>query len=328
MKNIKAQIQQNGIKKLGGLEIIAAGKWFGELKKEHEDAGQIEQADFFNMLRCEMVYIITFLAKRGAETEIDNYTLPMHGITALGFDSTRIVEEVQEAIVLESTTKALGPAQRVDLLVNNPAIRAKQAAYESRKDAYVKDSKLQEFELLFSKKEFETVRLGTQGIREHIEYYIRNGKRNALIPYLMNSVFAHKSIDYEEAHDFINRFKEVYAIKEPNMGITLDVEKDADGNYKLPSDVWKKVIFSTEEKPTEYCEAYMMRRHGIKANLLFDTKMKSTLIHRIKKWRKATVEEVRTEVMQQLLFGSPAYKLTIDLYGNKFIALDKNKHLK
>ncbi len=324
--DIKAQIQQNGIKKLGGIEIIEAGKWFGELKKEHEDAGLVAQADFFNTLRYEMVYIITFLAKRGAETEIDNYTLPMHGIKALGFDESRIVEEIQAAIVLSSTTKSLLPAQRVEVLVNNPAIRAKQAAYESRKDAYVKDNKLEEFELLFSKKEFENVRLGTQGVREHIEYYLRNGKRGELIKYLTNSVFAHKNIDYGEAHDFINRFKDVYEIKEPNMDITLDVEKDDKGNYKLPSDVWKKVYFSTEEEPNKYIKAYMMRRHGVKANLLFDTKMKSILIHRIKKWRKATVEEVRTEVMQELLHGSPIYKLTIDLYGDKFIALDMHRN--
>lgn len=332
-KNIKAQLRnrEGGIKKMGGIEIIEAGKWFDSMRKDAQSEGNIELASFFNTLRNEMIFIITFLAKKGAEEEIDNYTLPMHGITtALGFDSERFVDDIQDAIEVTSEVKALpGPKQRVEVLQSNPAVRAQMQAYESRRDAYTKSNKLTEFELLFSNKEFEKVRLGTKGIKEHIEYYLRNGKRSELVPYLISKVFAHKpDFDAGEAHNFINRFKEVYEIPEPSDKLKLDVEKDSDGNYKLPSDVWMEVLYSTDPPGStnpSYKKGYMVRRHGVKANLLFTTDMQSVLISHIRKWRKATVEEVRTEILQKCAFGSAAYKFTTDTYGKRFMVLDIHK---
>lgn len=320
---MEGTIKEGGMAKLTGRDLVEAGRWYKELEEEFRASGELDRADYFNTLRNEMIYIVTHLIAIGIEDEITNYTLPTHGIKALGFDSNNLVEEVQEAQVLSSKLKNLGHEVKVCAVRDNPAVRAKMNAYQSRKVAYAKDNKLREFELLFAKDKDDEVPLGTQGIRNHIDYYLRNGKRLMLIPYLINIVFEHKEIDGAEAHNFLDRFKSVYGITEPVLMLKKGVTKNSiTGNWELPYDAWLKISFRAGKGVL--CEKYVMRREVTKTDILFDLDMQEiTLITDVIKWRKATVEEVRTEVLSKLKLHSAPYKITMDIYGKKFKMFDE-----
>ncbi len=306
-KNVK-------FKEVGIQDLVEIGKWYFDLAKEFLAAGQTDKAAYFANTVEEIVLITNEIMNAGLRT-ITNGTLPDYNIKAITVGEN-LADEVEAVKSIKLEVNAGDHSERVNIVLANPAMIARENIYRRKMKDFIKSNRQFEMELIYGK--IDEKDLALKAIKHRIEYYIRNGKRRLLVEYLIESIFTHSDMSYTNAHQFINAYKKKYKLPEPSTAIRNVPEiNETTNKYELPKERWLRVKYRTLNTPSRLEEKFVMWPKDVEHSLC-DVDMAHVIpLNRVVVWRRATIEEVRLDIVPKLTLHSAPYKVTMAYYGLK-----------
>lgn len=306
-------------KEVGIQDLVEIGKWYFDMAKEMLAVGQTEKAAYFANTVEEIVLIVNEVMNAGLST-ITNMTLPDYNLKALTMGDN-LADEIEEINIIKHEVNKGDHSERVNIVLSNPAMIARENIYRRKMKDFIKSNRQFEMELIYGKTAEKD--LAMKAIISRIDYYIRNGKRLALVNYLIESIFTHEVMTHTSAHQFINAFKEKYKIIEPADSIrNVPIINKETNKYQLPKERWLKVKYRTLDTPSRLEERYVMWPKDVEHSLC-DMDMERIIpLNRVVVWTKATIEEVRNLILPRLKYESIPYTVTMKHYGVKMMNID------
>lgn len=306
-------------KEVGIQDLVEIGKWYFDLAKEFQAAGQTEKAAYFANTVEEIVLITNEIMNAGLRS-ITNNTLPDYNIKALTVGSN-LADDIQDVQIIKKEISQGDHSERVNIVMRNPSMIARENMYRRKMKDFIKSNRQFEMELIYGKVDEKDLAL--KAIKSRIEYYIRNGERVALVEYLIDSIFTHSNMTHLHAHQFVNAFKAKYKIPEPSKAIRNVPELNKTTNkYEIPKERWILAKYRTLSTPSTLEDEYLMWPENV-AHSLCDAQMRHIIpINRVVVWRRATIEEVRNIIIPKMTFESAPYKVTMKHYGTKMMNID------
>jgi hypothetical protein len=192
-----------------------------EFAKDH---GKMDESFFFERQSEEAHMILDFIMGMGVQ-KITNITLQQYNMKMLTMDASKIVETVDAQQKIQFEFNRAGHAEKVNIILNNPAIRAARKVFDKNVEIACIEKDITA-EDLFAPKD-NNVKI----IKNQLLSYLGSGRRNEAVRYLTDIVMKHKNYTDHQSHELINSLKERFNVKEPRLTLTYTIKDRAQRSY-------------------------------------------------------------------------------------------------
>lgn len=248
-----------------------------EFAKSH---GKLDESFFFERQSEEAHMVLDFIMNLGVQ-RITNITLQQYNMKMLTMDSSKIVETIDAQQKIEFEFNKAGHTEKVNIILNNPAMRAARKVFDKNVEIACIENDLTEEDLFMPKN--NNVKI----IKNQLLSYLGSGRRNDAVRYLTDVVMKHKNYNDHQSHNLINSLKTRFNVKEPRLTLTYTVKERAHKSYNpINVDEW---IFANYGKDKF---AYLIANK-------YDDNLKNyhgevvCTIDDVLKWRPALKAEIR-----------------------------------
>ena len=234
--------QPKGLAQISITDLVNLAGWKTKKSELARANNNIELAMFYERQAEEIDFIIDFVINEEVKF-ITNLTLPMRNLKALTFDEAKIVETIDTQKKIEFTfDNAKTIKAKVDIVLNNPAVRAEQNIFAKRVEEVANIKIKTELDLFDTMLKDNNVKL----IRSHLLSFLGNGRRQDAVKFLIEHVFKHKNYTEYQAHQLLNKLKDTFKTKEPRLSLdyVLD-EKDVKNYRPVPMGEWIFALYKT-----------------------------------------------------------------------------------